>query len=231
VCCSSVRCVLGARERIVAELADEVLRRTVSHTLRVAIDGPDAAGKTTLADDLGARIGTTRPTIRLSVDGFHNPASVRRRRGSLSPEGFYHDSFDHSAIIAAVLRPLGPDGDGWYLSSTFDYRTESATFVVAEQAPVGAVLLFDGVFLLRPELCAWWDASIYLQVDPEVALNRARVRDLELFGSVEVVEERYRNRYLPGQRLYQQDARPAQRADILLDMNDPLAPVILRQAG
>lgn len=222
--------MFDARARIIAELAGELLGRTVSYTLRVAIDGPDAAGKTTLADDLAARLVTVRPTIRLSIDGFHNPASVRGQRGSLSPEGFYYDSFDHGAVVEAVLRPLGPGGDGRYLPSTFDYQTDRATVVAAEQAPAGSVLLFDGVFLLRPELRAWWDASIYLHVDPEVALERARVRDLELFGSVEVVEERYRHRYLPGQRLYQHEAHPAERADIVLDMNDPLAPVIVRWA-
>jgi hypothetical protein len=54
------------------------------------------------------------------------------------------------------------------------------------------VLLFDGLFLLRPELCAFWDASVYVHIGPAVAVNRARVPDPELFGWVDVVEERYR---------------------------------------
>ncbi|GIH14995.1 uridylate kinase [Rugosimonospora africana] len=220
--------MLETREKFVVRLADELLGRAVSHTLRVAIDGPDAAGKTILANDLAAQIGVARPVIRLSIDRFHNPRSVRLARGSLSPEGFYYDSFDHGRIIESVLRPLGPGRDGRYLPGAFDYRTDRPVVVGTEQAEAGAVLLFDGLFLLRPELRAFWDASVYLRVDPEVALSRARVRDVDMFGSVEVVEERYRHRYLPGQRLYQQVARPEERADIVLDMNDPLAPVVVR---
>jgi uridine kinase len=196
--------------------------------LRVAIDGPDAAGKTTFADDLAALVGPRRPVIRLSIDRFHHPEAVRRRRGSLSAEGFYHDSFDHAAVVDGVLRPLGPGGDGWYRPGAFDYRSDNETVVAPEFAPPGAALLFDGVFLLRPELRDFWDVSVYLHADPMVTLARARIRDLAVFGSVEVIEERYRRRYLPGQELYRADAGPAERADIVLNMKDPVAPVIVR---
>lgn len=220
----------AARQRCVVGLATELLGRRVPHTLRVAIDGPDAAGKTTLADELAGRLAPARPVIRLSADWFHHPASVRHRRGPLSPEGYYRDSFDHDTIAGAVLRPLGPGGDGWYLPGVFDYRTDRAVRAALRPAPPGAVLLFDGVFLLRPELRAGWDVSIYLHVGEDVTVDRALARDVALLGSVDVIEERYRRRYLPGQRLYRDEAHPAQRADIVMDMTDPLAPVIVRWA-
>jgi uridine kinase len=238
----------SSRQAILQALAEDLLARNVAHTLRVAIDGPDAAGKTTLADDLAAAVGSRRPVIRLSADRFHHPQAVRRRRGPLSPEGFYLDSFDHAAIIDGVLRPLGPGGDGRYQPATFDYRFEAqgapaevarfggdepqradaAAVAPREAAAAEAVLLFDGVFLLRPELRTYWDLSIYLHVDPEVALDRAKVRDVAVFGSVDAVEQRYRLRYLPGQQLYRAQAQPAERADIVLDMNDPTTPAIVR---
>ncbi len=75
--------------------------------------------------------------------------------------------------------------------------------------------------MLRPELRDFWDVSIYLHADPEVSIDRARVRDLQVFGSVDVIEQRYRQRYLPGQELYRADATPMDEADIVLGMNDP----------
>lgn len=67
---------------------------------RVAIDGPDAAGKTTLADAVAALV----PGVaRLSADDFLAPAAVRHARGELSPEGYYADAFDLVALRAAVL--------------------------------------------------------------------------------------------------------------------------------
>ncbi|MGH3681406.1 MAG: hypothetical protein ACRDT2_14335 [Natronosporangium sp.] len=45
--------------------------RRPAHALRVAIDGPDAAGKTTLADALAADLAGHRPVIRMAApDGW-----------------------------------------------------------------------------------------------------------------------------------------------------------------
>lgn len=66
---------------------------------RVAIDGPDAAGKTTLAEAVAALTGLPR----LCADDFLAPPEVRYARGPLSPEGYYADAFDLPALRAAVL--------------------------------------------------------------------------------------------------------------------------------
>ena len=213
---------------MLARLAEHLTRRRVPHTLRVAVDGPDAAGKTRLADDLARVVRPRREVIRVSVDGFHRPAAVRRRRGPLSAEGYYRDSFDHDAIVGSVLGPLGPGGDGRYLSAAYDHRLDEAVPPSYRKAPAGTILLFDGVFLLRPELRDHWDVALYLHVEPEETLLRALDRDLELFGSADVVRQRYRERYLPGQDLYRTEARPMDRADIVLDLTDPLGPEVLR---
>lgn len=219
---------MTGRGEVLSRLAAALLGRRVAHTLRVAVDGPDAAGKTWLADDLAKLLAADRPVIRASVDSFHRPAADRLRRGSLSPEGYYLDSFDHDAVVRALLRPLGPGGDGRYVPARYDHRTETAAPEVERRAEPGSVLLFDGVFLLRPELRAHWDVAVYLHVEPEETLRRARERDRELFGSTDVVEERYRARYLPGQALYRASAQPLERADIVLDLTDPGEPGVLR---
>ncbi len=76
----------------------------------VAIDGPDAAGKTTLADTLAQQVA--RPALRVSIDDWHNPREVRLRRGDESPVGYYMDSFDYEAsrvtfCTRSVREPAG----------------------------------------------------------------------------------------------------------------------------
>jgi uridine kinase len=216
------------RAEMVARLAEQLGRHRLPHTLRVAINGPDAAGKTRLADDLASALTRSRNVLRLGVDHFHQPVEIRRRRGSLSPEGYYLDSFDHEAVVDSVLRPLGPGGDGHYLPSTYDLWPERHVAPERRRAGDDAILLFDGVFLLRPALRDHWDVAVYLHVEPEETLRRALVRDVQLFGSAATVKERYLARYLPGQELYRADARPLDRADIVLDLGDPLRPVVVR---
>lgn len=221
---------LGSSAELRALLAGLIADRRPAHVLRVAIDGPDAAGKTTIADALAADLGGHRPVIRASIDGFHRPRAVRHRRGPLSAEGYFQDSFDHDAVRRLVQAPLGPGGDRWYQRAIFDYRTDTAIPATAQRAPAGAVLLFDGVFLLRPELRDGWDLRVFLEISPPEAIRRALVRDAELLGGPAAVRERYHRRYLPGQRLYRERCAPAEHADVVVDNDDPDRPV-LRPAG
>jgi uridine kinase len=196
-----------------------------AHVLRVALDGIDTAGKTTLADELAPLIEAQgRPVIRASLDGFHRPRSVRYQRGPNSPEGYYEDAFDYASLRAVLLQPLGPQGNGRYRRAVFDFRADAPLAAPEEEAKASAVLLFDGVFLLRPELVDQWDYRIFVYVKMELALQRALHRDLPLFGSVETIRTRYLQRYLPGQRLYYQAVRPQERADVIVDNNDPSHP-------
>ena len=89
---------------------DELVRRLAALPLpaRVAIDGVDAAGKTTLADELAERLPGAK---RLSADDFLRPPEERYRQGRESPVGYYEDSFDHARLRRAVL-----DSDGLLLA-------------------------------------------------------------------------------------------------------------------
>ena len=54
------------------------------------------------------------------------------------------------------------------------------------------------------------------------------MRDAVLFGTPDSVEARYRLRYLPGQALYRDEAKPQHAAHIVLDMTDPVEPSIMK---
>jgi uridine kinase len=89
-----------------------------------------------------------------------------------------------------------------------------------------AVLLFDGVFLLRSDLNEYWDFAIFIEADFETTAARAEQRDADLFGSVKEVRKRYEQRYIPGQKLYYATCRPKESAEVVIDNNDPRNPVV-----
>ena len=102
----------GTRDELLSRLAEAVGSVTIAHPTRVAVDGPPAAGKTTLADELAVVLRAQgREVIRASIEGFLLPRSQRYRRGEYSAEGCYHDSFDFDALHRVLLDPLGPGGD------------------------------------------------------------------------------------------------------------------------
>lgn len=210
------------RTALLEDLATRIASIRLAHPVRVAIDGVDAAGKTVLADELVEYVKRHgRPVIRASIDGFHNPAVVRRRRGGLSPEGYYRDSFNLPLLIDSVLQPLGLHGKRVCRLAAFDFRTDSPVKSQPFEVPADAVLLFEGVFLLRPELRSFWDFSVFVRADFDVTVARAEKRDLSLFGSVERVRERYVERYIPAQQLYFAEAAPESLASVVIDNNNP----------
>jgi uridine kinase len=213
----------GTRGEFVSRLAEAISSVTTTHPLRVAIDGPPASGKTTLADELAIVLRAQgRDVIRATIDDFLVHRAQRYRRGRYSAEGCYFDAHDRAALCRILLDPLGPGGDRRFQNAVFDTDTPSSP--PASTAPADAVLLFDGVFLLRPELIDRWDLRIFVSVPFEQTVDRARDRGTAPTGSTAdtaEIERSWRNRYIPAQQLYFAIARPTDHADIIV-YNDQL---------
>lgn len=214
---------------VTSSLAQLILQAPCRHPIRVGINGVDASGKTILATSLTESLrGSGRKVIQVSIDGFHNPKTIRYRKGRNSPEGFYRDSFDNSGIIKYVLRPLGPGGNLKYKTAIFDFKTDSIIKASILKAKNDSILLMEGVFLFHSKLVQYWDLKIFVDVDFDTALRRAIERDREYLGSREQVIEKYKKRYMPGEKLYFQEVNPKTIADIVIDNNDFNNPVIKR---
>ncbi|MFH1438989.1 MAG: cytidylate kinase family protein [Candidatus Woesearchaeota archaeon] len=219
------------QQELLRYLAKIIVNIKQFHPIRVGIDGVDASGKTTLANELAEELKSyNRQIIRVSIDGFHNSKEIRYKKGRDSPEGYYFDSFNNQAIIENVLKPLSLNGDLHYTKAVFDFKTEAKVIVPTEQANMNAILLMDGVFLFRPELVNYWDIKIFLDVDFKITLQRALKRDGYYLGSEQQIIEKYNQRYVPGQRLYFRDANPKEMADFVIDNNDFNNPLIKKES-
>lgn len=184
----------------------------------VAIDGVDGVGKTTFADELASFLDA--PVIRASVDSFHNPREIRYARGKTSPEGFYRDSFDLATLRSALLDPLRePVGRRGYRTAAFDHRTNRPVDSPAKSAGPRSILVFDGIFLHRPELRDYWDYSVFLSADRGETLRRCNEREGMPDASHDPADPIHA-RYVKGQDLYLRECRPAERATVVIDNQD-----------
>ena len=211
------------RNAVLDELAAVICEIQLPHPVRIAINGVDGAGKTRFADELVAPcLKSGREIIRASIDGFHNPRSIRYARGKLSPEGYFRDSFDNDALINSLLRPLGPNGSRLYRTAAFDWRSDAPVVSPQKRATSTAILILDGIFLFRPELKSEMDFKVFLDVTEESACQRCAERD----GSSPDMHSEAHRRYLEGQRLYFSECNPKAQADAIIDNNDLLKPVL-----
>jgi uridine kinase len=214
-------------DRLLALLAAPVAKLHPTRIVRIAIDGVDGAGKTTLADALAPLVcGQGRPTIRASVDDFHHPRAVRYARGRYSPEGYYLDSYDYDAFRQLLLDPLSSGGSGQYIARRFDLENDKPFEWPSRQAEPTAALIVDGIFLQRPELRPYWDLAIFLKVDFDVSISRGAQRGPARDSPDPAAP--LNQRYVGGQKMYLHECGPEQAADIVIDYNDLRVPKLLK---
>ncbi|WP_231396120.1 cytidylate kinase family protein [Micromonospora ureilytica] len=217
--------VQGNRDELIGHLVEAVGSVMAAHPTRVAIDGPPASGKTTLADELAVVLRERgRDVIRATIDDFLFPRAQRYARGEYSAEGCYYDTHDNEALNRVLLDPLGPGGDRRFQPAVYDHTADAVLSPPVTTAPASAVLVFDGVFLLRPELLARWDLRIFVSTALDKTVERAVIRKRPVSTQVDI-ERRWRERYIPSQQLYFATARPTQHADIVLHNDEPQQPV------
>ncbi len=215
----------GNQAALIEEIAEAIRAHAARSIVRVGIDGVDGVGKTVFADRLARAIASRgRPVIRASVDGFHNTRAIRYRLGKTSPAGFYLDSYNYAELRKVLLDPLGPGGSRVYCPANFDHAADVPVPAQWSVADPDAVLLFDGIFLHRPELRDVWDLSIFLDAPFAITIPRGAGRGPG-WGAADV-DAASNRRYVEGQRLYLQENDPQGRASLVIDYSDLAHPFV-----
>jgi len=219
------------KKEILQKVAKKILSIKKDSPLLVGVNGVDAAGKTIFAKDLSDQLRqlSQRQIIEASIDGFHNPKSIRYKKGKNSPEGFYLDSFNNKSLQNLLLKPLS-SGNLKYKSAIFDWKTSSELTLQTEIAQKSSILIMEGIFLFRPELVDYWDMKIFIDVDFNITAERGIKRDMEydINNSETEIMNKYKHRYIPGQEMYFKESQPKNIADIIINNNDFEAPFITK---
>jgi len=220
--------IVSVDRTAVLDLVTEAVMRTAScGRALVGIDGASGTGKSTFADELARSLGAVAAVVvRASIDSFHRPRSERYRLGAASPVGYYRESHDLESLQQYLLRPFGL-GAGFYRRATFDEPADRPIDVAAEPVPDTGILVFDGLFLHRPELVGYWDFSVFLMADSrsEATWQEYLSRDLPDDDQARAAEtaarikRARRQRYVAGQAMYERECRPRERANVVIDNN------------
>ena len=196
---------------LVEELADRLATTAPGEWVRVAVDGPEAAAPSSLADALVAPLRERgRHVLRVSARDFLRPASLRYELGRRNPDSFYENWLDTGGLLREVLAPLDTGGTGKVLPTLWDTTRDRATRARYVDVPPGAVLLVDGTLLLGRWLP--FEVTIHLTLTPAALTRRTP-------------EERAWT--LPAYERYEQEAAPLHTADIVIKVDDPRHPALI----
>ncbi len=216
---------MDQRSTLLTQIRGEILTNSNTAITFVAIDGIDGAGKTTFADELAEEFDPAT-VIRSSVDGFHNPKSVRYLKGKDSPEGFFLDSYNYAMLKELLLNPLKRNPPKAYSVNFFDHRKDQSVVPESRTPPNRGILIFDGIFLHRPELQDYWDYSIFLEVSTREALRRCMARERTI-GVSSDPEDPFHHRYVQGQNIYLCSCKPQSVCTRVINNDSFDAPAII----
>ena len=193
----------------ISRIASEILLLSpVDSLLAVAVAGPPGSGKSTFSAALAAHIGPSCCVV--PMDGFHMDNSVLQDRGLLSRKGA-PETFDRSGFNQLVDKLKCGEVT---MFPTFN-RDSDSVVAAGGYVPAGtSVLLFEGNYLLFDtagwrDLSAKWDASIWLDVLPDVLEARLVQRWRDLGMSESDATTRAQTNDLPNARHVIEKALPA----------------------
>lgn len=185
--------------------------------IRVAINGIEGTGKTVFAGKLTEYLISKKiNAIQVSIDGFHFNREVRYKQGRDSAKGYYEDSYDELAFVEKVLVSSQFEIPN-ITKATHDLESDEYLHLKPTEVDDKTVLITDGAYLFKPAYRNHWDFKIYLKTDFKTALFRGVNRDLELLGGLKATKEKYENRYHKASKIYIDDNRPEELADIIID--------------
>lgn len=179
----------------------EALMKEKPHIL-VAIDGPAASGKTTLAARLAARYGAQA----LHMDDYFLQPHQRTPERYAEPGG----NVDRERFLEEVLLPLSAGKA--YVRRRFNCGTMALE--AGETVQPGALTIVEGSYSLHPVLAPHYDLRVLLRVDAQTQGARILARN----GAEKY--KQFMERWIPLENLYFEKTCIEERADMHLAMEE-----------
>ncbi|HHW93909.1 MAG TPA: hypothetical protein GX734_05375 [Clostridiaceae bacterium] len=177
-------------------------RRLRKECVVVAIDGRSASGKTTLALELGGRIGATV----IHLDHFFLRSEQRTQERLSEPGG----NVDYERFLEEVLVPLG-------YGASFSYRPfdcKSMSLKDPIEIIVGETVIVEGAYACHPRFRDHYDLTVFLSIDSAEQLKRIGEREGGTTARV------FKERWIPMEERYIAYYQIPEHCDLVFETYD-----------
>lgn len=167
--------------------------------LVVAIDGPSAGGKTTIAEEIGKNFDCNI----FHMDDFFLTPERKTPERLATPGG----NVDWEGVESAILKNIGKNAE-------FSYEIYSCKTGLRTPSPKISpkkLNILEGCYSMHPELAKYIDKTIFVDVSREKQLERILKR------SNEFMLNRFKTEWIPLEDLHFKENRCRERADFIYD--------------
>ncbi len=141
----------------------------------------------------------------------------RNKNRGYTVETYYDSAFEYRRCRSWVLDPLEPNGSRRCRLAYWDSSTDRPASPDLTSVAEDAVLIVDGAFLLRPELCECWDLLVWPHISFDAMVARAVERDVAWAGDPRSCPSPVHGPLTKVHELYERQAGGQDRADLVVD--------------
>ncbi len=191
----------------------------------IGVNGVDTSGKSCFSKVLFEYFKSINQKVMLiHVDDFHNPSNIRKK-GKDEIHAYINNAFNLELLEDKLLKPLKEDGKIDVVLNLLDLNTDEYSNKKYFSADEDTIIILEGVLLYREPIDKYFDYRIFLDITFEQVLERARKRDVPIYG--EGFLDKYKNKYIPIQKWYLESYKPKEYSDLVIDNNDYNNPVVI----
>ena len=185
--------------KIINEKISQWLEGQNKDFLVIAIDGPSAGGKTTIAEDIKKNFDCNV----FHMDDFFLTPDRKTPERLATPGG----NVDWEGVEESILKKLPLKADFSY--DIYSCKTGISTS--SEKIGYKKLNILEGCYSMHPELAKYIDKAIFVDVSREKQLERILKR------SNEFMLNRFKTQWIPLEDLHFKENRCRERADFILD--------------
>jgi len=185
-------------DNIFAELLEKI---AADRPRVIAIDGPAASGKSTIAELIATRFGSAV----FHMDDFFLPPELKTPERLSEPGG----NVDYERFKSEITDRLFLSQ--WLSFNKYNCQTDSLSPMEIELAlPV----VIEGSYCLHPLLRGVFDLKIFLDVSPDIQMRRVIQR-----GGLEL-SKRFQNEWIPLENVYFDELKIRELCDVIVDTSE-----------
>jgi len=195
----------------------------------IGVNGIDNSGKSVFARSLSEYLKARGYGSKvISIDDFHNPSEIRRK-GENPVDAYYENAFDTGRLIDEILETISKNQEVHKELENLNLKKDIYDLNGEYHIDKSDIVIIEGVLLYKEPLEKYIDYKIYLDINYETMIKRARERDDKRFD--ENVVKRYKEKYIPIQKRYIEKDKPKFKSDIIIDNNDFDKPIVIKNRG
>lgn len=160
-------------------LAAEIMHNYGRGRTIIAVDGTDASGRVTFADQLAEVLRETdHHVFRASMSFFQR---ARNEQDSSEPDPqlrLYRSGSDDSALRRVLVEPFRMGGSAGFVLEQRDPASGEWIQPTWRTAPHDAVLILDGDYLNRADVHDLWSFSVLLETEASTPAETAYLTEM-----------------------------------------------------